>query len=246
MNDWGIPDWTDPLAYGDTEGWHLWRWRWEFYRRREDLRKDYMENLEQAYRNDLWLRDKLKDTKIIFGQVKELGDRSFKVPAPGCDEKYGYPALPHPAYGDHPIVDICPIRDRDEDVGLVSGEWFDDGIGTIGIQPNEMAIVFKLDKPLSAQLKAAKEELSRQQRVRSSEGRTVRKTRPSPADRLAYLRILDARADMPEAKWREFTDALFAHGLVDRRKDPAGGYCAPPPQAGRDRWESANDLRFDF
>jgi hypothetical protein len=41
MNEWGLPNWRDEAAYGNTGVWGRHRWRWEFTRRREDYRRDY-------------------------------------------------------------------------------------------------------------------------------------------------------------------------------------------------------------
>ena len=44
MNEWGIPDWRDPNAYGDTTQWNKLNWRWEFIRRRDDYREDFLKS----------------------------------------------------------------------------------------------------------------------------------------------------------------------------------------------------------
>lgn len=36
--EWGLPDWRDAASYGEVKEWTFMRWRWEFYRRRDDLR----------------------------------------------------------------------------------------------------------------------------------------------------------------------------------------------------------------
>ncbi|MCC6000005.1 MAG: hypothetical protein JJU19_03970 [Pararhodobacter sp.] len=40
MNEWGIPDWRDKLAYGDVGAWSEMRWRWEFRRRLDEFRAE--------------------------------------------------------------------------------------------------------------------------------------------------------------------------------------------------------------
>jgi hypothetical protein len=50
MTDWGIPDWHDPRAYGDTKRWSEHRWRWEFTRRREDCRADFLAHKDETVR----------------------------------------------------------------------------------------------------------------------------------------------------------------------------------------------------
>lgn len=53
MTDWGLPDWRSPATYGEIDRWSLDRWRWEFYRRRSDLRNYFDENAAEEYRWDL-------------------------------------------------------------------------------------------------------------------------------------------------------------------------------------------------
>ena len=48
MADWGIPNWLDAGSYGNTTQWSENRWRWEFTRRREDCRKDFLTYKDQT------------------------------------------------------------------------------------------------------------------------------------------------------------------------------------------------------
>jgi len=59
-----------------------------------------------------------------------------------------------------------------------------------------------------------------------------------------YIHAIDGKA--AEATWAEMANTFFAQGLLDRHKDPNGGYCPPFPQAARDKWEAVVALRFDF
>jgi hypothetical protein len=68
--------------------------------------------------------------------------------------------------------------------------------------------------------------------------------RQQPKKWLLCLRTLDAREG--GKTWLEITETFYAQGLLDRRKDPSGGYCAPPPQAARDIGKAAKALRFNF
>ena len=107
----------------------------------------------------------------------------------------------------------------------------------------EYAILFKLEMPLRGQLKQAEVALKAAQKERC--GKLVQ-IRPQLAKWLGFLRALDARTTMQGASWKQYTDALYEHGLLDRHKSPSGGYRHPPPQAGFGMWESANALRFNF
>jgi hypothetical protein len=50
MADWGIPSWLDQRAYGDTKRWSEYRWRWEFIRRRQDCREDFLAHKDGTVR----------------------------------------------------------------------------------------------------------------------------------------------------------------------------------------------------
>jgi len=54
----GTPDWRDAAAYGDVKRWTLGRWRWEFSRRRHDVRALFDERAEPQYEGDFaeWQR----------------------------------------------------------------------------------------------------------------------------------------------------------------------------------------------
>ena len=59
MTDWGIPDWRDRSAYGDTRAWSESRWHWEFIRRREDCREDFLAHAEKSHQLDRELSDQI-------------------------------------------------------------------------------------------------------------------------------------------------------------------------------------------
>lgn len=111
----------------------------------------------------------------------------------------------------------------------------------VSIEKNEVAIVFDLSKPLAPQIKVAQANLTRLQA--DTHGKPLQKRR-HPERWLGYIRTLDARE--AGASWATITDKFFAEGLIDRRKNPSGGYRAPDPQAARDMWKAANALRVNF
>ena len=49
--NWGIPNWRDPSSYGDTKRWSEARWHWEFMRRREDCRADFLAYKDEEERD---------------------------------------------------------------------------------------------------------------------------------------------------------------------------------------------------
>ena len=252
LNEWGIPNWEDIKSYGDVAKWSDERWCWEFFRRRNDLRKFF----------DRWagVTHQHGNVKVNEGLNPDMpGFLAFKGESAeknGLD-LFGYIGVPNPRIGDQPSWAII----RGERV-LKRGNYYDPiklrtrnkmtrsilrQVGRneyhIHLHDNEYAIRFDLDKPLPPQMKNATAALKRAQAMR---GKKPKQKRQQRAKYMEYLRTLDARATMPKASWRVFTEALFDAALLDRHTDPAGKYRAPLPTAGRDKWEAADALRFNF
>lgn len=230
MNDWGTPDWQDAAAYGDVTGWTFNRWRWEFYRRRDDLREYFDAHAEKTYQH--WQK---------FAGKPGFPAAHLRPHEPGfCAmvseealNAFSYPALPNPRIGEQPVWAISPNAPEDSTLTHVS-EHAPEGFHRID---------FDLSKPLEPQLAHARDILRWHQG--DIHGKRLQKRR-HPSRWLEYLRTLDAREAMPGASWQELTDALFRADLVERHKDPAGGYRPPPHTAGRDKWEAGSALRFNF
>lgn len=228
MNAWGIPDWQDAAAYGDVTGWTFNRWRWEFYRRRDDLRECFDAHAEETYQH--WQK---------FAGKPGFPAAHLRPHEPGfcamVNEEvlnaFSYPALPNPRIGEQPAWAIIPNAPEDSTVTHVS-EYAPEGFHRID---------FDLNKPLEPQLAHARDILRWHQG--DIHGKRLQKRR-HPARWLAYLRVLDARAS--NASWSEIANLFYRQGVLDRRKNPLGGYMGPPPQAARDMWDAADALRTNF
>lgn len=164
-----------------------------------------MDFADEHYRNCVELSQHLNITDYNEDTIFKPGDKRFTVPSPGCSGKYGYVALPHPAFGDHPLPDLCPIYDRDEDVSFVLPIMAVDEAVTINFKPHNHGVVFNLDKPIEPQLAVAKEELLSKQRFRH--GKRVKQPR-HPEKWAVYLRVLDA--DEAGASLSEMAEILPA------------------------------------
>jgi hypothetical protein len=284
-NKWGIPDWRNPKGYGDVKHWSFNRWRWEFFRRREDLR-DYFEAVAQD--SYLALKQQLHECRY---QPHQAGFTALVVD--DAVRAFGYSGLPNPKIGEQPPEVIQPVADYHKWTGVVDcgrqpiGEVLRiglvedtrqklveamllSGIGNIPIQfgaasqpdlaemrdatlsqlencrlialqDGQVALTFEIDKPLAEQLEMAKKTLSDLQTQKH--GKPLQKRR-RPQKWLGYLRVLDARE--AGAYWSQIATVFFEQGLIDRRKDPSGGYREPAPQAARDLWNAANALRYNF
>lgn len=249
---WGLPDWRDASAYGDVSSWSLDRWRWEFYRRREDLREYF---------------DARAETTFHYWQ-KFVGQPGFphahlRPDQPGfcvivdqdARKRFGYSRLPNPRIGEQSAYAIWPYEsDSSVDYAVGSDGSIKDYRGTLGelldaldipltdehrerigfalsstlthLDPMQVAVTFDLDRPLEPQLCTARNVLTAEYEIR---GKRRQKRRHS-TKWLSYLRTLDARVD--NASWREIAE-------IDSTT-------AQTEQTGRDRWEAANALRFNF
>lgn len=262
-NEWGIPDWRDASAYGEVNRWTFNRWRWEFYRRREELRDAFVKVAEndKAFFGEKDFRYTDRPAKGTLGHFLYV-DRSRAV-----QEYLGYLfRLPDPSVSNHPedllrspsvgfLTDFVTPLTWESTLDIM-GEYFRElnEEDKACLEKNfrktspmlcgeERAVIsFDLTRPIADLVREAKTILSNIQRMQGIN--VTPSKRRHPTKWLAYLRTLDARE--AGASWAEITENLYAQGVLDRRKNPSGGYCAPPPQAARDMWEAANTLRFNF
>ncbi|MGY6694951.1 MAG: hypothetical protein ACXIUW_02845 [Roseinatronobacter sp.] len=235
LNEWGVPDWRQASVYGDVNQWTLNRWRWEFFRRRDDLRAFF----------DRWADDSC-NRNLGCNAGKLPNDRGFR--AFGGDEEGGsairlfdYGGVPNPRIGDQPAISIMPADQffhrfrfynplKREPLGLSVREALGEKLPRIyelSLQDHEYAIKFDLNKPLRSQVDEALQILKEAQIA--LHGKPVQR-RHHTEKWLGYLRTLDARA--ANATWAEIT-ALHPG-------------TAQTEQTARDIWDAANGLRFNF
>lgn len=255
MNEWGIPDWRDPEGYGDTASWSMNRWRWEFYRRRDDLREYFDKYAEKTVRDNFLL------SQQSVGIVCQSADEPGFV-AQGSEEatkRFGYIGIPNPRIGAQPEGAIQPLKGYSKLLRLIDGAQLHER-GTIfqqicerlvsagvpltaqqerqlylcmldqvaiRIKPTEVALRFDLDDPLEPQLKEAREML---RPIQSKRHGKLLETRRHPTKWLDYLRTLDAKA--AGASWSEIA-------MLDPRT-------AKTEQAASNIWSQANALRINF
>jgi hypothetical protein len=127
MNEWGLPDWRDAAAYGDVKRWTFNRWRWEFYRRRDDLRACFDARAEETYRHHQQYAGR-PGFPVAHLRPDEPGFRSEQ------DEdalyRFGYLGLPNPRISEQPEWAIEP-RERDGTVWFTKGSNLGVGKRTI-------------------------------------------------------------------------------------------------------------------
>ena len=236
MNEWGIPDWRDASNYGDVTRWSMNRWRWEFYRRRDDLRQFFDRWAEICHKEDLRCnggRTPNAPGFLAFGRDKDAGVGI---------EKFGYAGVPNPRISDQPARSIVPYdqllgrlrnyynprRRKPSAIGVLEAVGKrTSNVYEIWLEPNEYAIRFYLDSPLKSQLDNASSILKDAQK--RLHGKVIKRAQHQEKW-LGYLRTLDARAE--NIPWSETAS-------IDTKT-------AQTPQTARDRWKQANALRFNF
>ena len=257
MNEWGIPDWREAAAYDDVDQWDFWRWRWEFYRRHEDLRACFDKYVEENYG---------KIVEICIGNETPYEANVMASVSEECYWKFGYWGIPNPRIGNQPrdlifapgdgfvsfhegrVAKVMNLQFELDNAGVELTEKNGKKLGEklnwafIPLQEEEVSITFDMNRPLEPQLANAKRLLNS---MYKDYGKKLQRRRDYKKI-FEYLRTLDAREAMPEATWQEFTDALFSVGLVKQHADPAGGHLAPPASAGLKKWNEANALRSNF
>ncbi|MBY6117839.1 hypothetical protein KUV64_01720 [Mameliella alba] len=265
QSDWSVPDWRDGAAYGDWAAWSTDRWRWEFCRRCPDIRAEFDALLNDPQCSFVLVDGKGEREHVITDLDSHLP--GFMVPSPLAKERYGYLLLPNPRVAEQPEQALRPFRVSDKkdlvDPSIPSVALVRDHLTTaqvelddtqqayvdlffrdsyaVPLKTSQVAIRFDINKPLEPQLKAASETLKGLQKKR--QGKLVQ-TRRHPEKWLSYLRVLDARD--AKATWSEITKVFYEQGILERQRDPSGGYRAPEPKAAHQLWKQADALRFNF
>lgn len=236
---WGLPDWQCADEYSLPE-WvsedrgiddydfikigygPLHRWRWEFYRRRDDLRIAFDERAQSTYEHyceiaRLTGRD---ESEVLTPDQPGFVAQSY------MQDGFGYAGIPNPRISDQPDHVLCPSLDPTL-AGHAHYGRRGERVQKIGIEKHEVAFVFDLRKPLEEQLFSAKHTLKSEQLEMF--GKKLQKRRRSNLWR-TYLRVLDAREC--KASWAKIAKIL-----------PTG---SKNEQAARDTWDHARALCFNF
>ena len=222
MTDWGIPNWLDQHAYGDTKRWSEYRWRWEFIRRRQDCREDFLAHKDGTVR---FYEEVYANRK---GRILRPDEPGFVAKVPGCYERYGLANLPNPAISDQPFY-IIMFRKRGP--SLLMGP--EDGTNS-RFKTTEAVVIFDLTAPIGDQVKGARELLKLQQEDKL--GHIVHPGKKHPTKWLTYLRTLDAKES--GASLTQIATDVLSWTKGHARTDPA--------QWARDTVNQAEALCFKW
>ena len=209
MTDWGIPDWREDKvhdeAYEHKENWSDWQWRWEFYRRRDDLRTFFDKHADETYRYAMWLHSQ------TGGRLPLRPNDAGFIAITGLHptETFGYRGVPNPRISDQPSRCITPVLDPDYVASGSAGFRYvgghprtfmgkgprnaEKGASQVSVAAHEFAVIFDLEQPLEAQIKEA------EIKVRTMQKWLWRGQPPDTKHRHKrrfplYLRVLDAKA----------------------------------------------------
>lgn len=136
-------------------------------------------------------------------------------------EAFGYAGLPNPRISQQPESVLVYLASSGIEYYL--GEHYEASGPLEG--KRKFAVIFDLDRPINSQIAEVKTILEKGQKA--IHGKLI-SPRRHPKKWFTYLRVLDARED--GASWSEIADLLTV--------------TAGTPQAARDTWEQANELRF--
>jgi hypothetical protein len=225
MTDWGIPNWLDQRAYGDTKRWSENRWRWEFIRRREDCRQDFLAYKDGSVR---FYEEVYAKMQHYPGRILRPDEPGFVARVPGCYERYGLADLPNPAIGHQPFY-IIMFRKRGPSL-LMHPE---DGINS-RFKTTEAVVIFDLTAPVGDQVEGAREMLKCQQELKF--GHIVHPGKKHPTKWLTYLRTLDAKEN--RASLTQIATGVLGWTKEHTRRDPA--------QWARDTVKQAEALCFNW
>jgi hypothetical protein len=147
MTDWGVPNWLDQHAYGNTKRWSETRWRWEFIRRRQDSRQDFLAHKDGTVR---FYKEVYAKIDGYSGRILRPDEPGFVARVPGCYERYGLAYLPNPAIGDQPFQTIM-FRKRGPPFLMDAEEEINSRFKT-----TEAIVIFDLTAPIGDQVEGAR------------------------------------------------------------------------------------------
>jgi hypothetical protein len=177
---WGVPVWRDGGAYPECDTTPLSGWRWQFLRRRQDYREDWLLHFDRAYRH---LIAAFAGSPLSEGMLSWEDHFSRAVSVPEIADKYGTRSI----LLDPAIEYLSPglFRPRGGILRAASKTAFQE-------YEHEMIMpyLFDLKEPLAGQLKAAEVHLGR---LRDELGMVPEGRRRQVRKWPLYLRVLDAR-----------------------------------------------------
>jgi hypothetical protein len=228
MNEWGIPNWTEPVAYGDTSKWGDHKWRWEFTRRRNDYRADFDKHLPDTL-EQLAERQRREPDKLFLRP-----DQPGFVAGGYVDlmRKYGLGSLPNPRISDQPFY-VLTFRSEGGHFtpGFGKDRW-EKNVATASVPDGFGAVVFDLSQPIDRQWQSIREMVLGFQEDKFG---NVPARRRHTEKWLSYLRVIDGRE--AAASWTTIFETVLRESK---------GHNLNPAQEARGVWNSAKALMYNW
>ena len=120
-SDWNVPDWRDETGYPKAENTGLGQWKWEFLRRREDYREDWLTYAPQAYAQEMKEYEEKPFSEINCGLQKYTikkeppmppNHKDYIVETPECLQRYGIPWLMNPKTSEPQTLWVFTVASR--------------------------------------------------------------------------------------------------------------------------------------
>jgi len=225
--DWGVPDWSKPGGYPSADALRD-EWHWEFRRRHDDYRKDWIAHVQVTIRGP--------------AESPNARIESALAAMPDCLEKWGTSNLVDPRIGWAglpPILRLIALPHGFHNIELVPDRATRVTTNVVpGRKETARLVQFDVSGPLGPQLKAA------EQFLKIEQGKPI-EPRAHTDKWPTYLRVIDARS--AGAKWREIFDKIVLSDAADDLKeyDRLAGN-EQPVQKAKSIWESARQVQFNF
>lgn len=218
---WGLPNWRDADAYAEFSAFTLERWRWEFTRRRPDIRKAFQEMKQISL--DMLASDPGYEPPPP-GEGRHWDEPGFWA-CPPHPNPFQMAGIPNPAISDQSLLEGLFDRSLGGRVEFGRADpWEFEALHHVILPKGYALVTVDLDKPIRPQLRSAEAELS------SFSDAVTR--RPRMDKWVQHLRVLDARED--GASWKEIASAVLRS---------SGDYA---PQAAAEAHDRASALRDNW
>jgi hypothetical protein len=189
MSEWGLPDWQDGSGY-EVTGRTINAWRWEFLRRRPDLREEFLAKAARRFEQQLELSKASPDLYCGSGPLTP-DEPGFFVTTSKIHG--GLEKLPNPRISEQPFQVISW-----QDLGASWTQFSSE-------KPPQDYLRFDLDvnSPIEAQLAVVRDAMKEFQQNKFGK---LAQNRRRPSKWPLYLRVLDARE--AGASWSEIATIL--------------------------------------
>ncbi len=225
--NWGVPDYREKDDYPKPDDLTLTEWRWEFLRRRNDYREDFLLHREEELN---------LPHRYFLGEDAVTPDSpDFRPHLSGSETKYGV----------HYLRDPAAASPGQGQFRRSYGSIVFDAKGEVlpkVLEQERIAVTFDIREPLQPQFDEVKEHF---ERYLHEHGVIIRQRRRHKDKWSLYLRVIDARAD--GATWEQIGETVLLPNQNESCQTEYDGLNSENlPQLARGIWERAQELMNNF